>query len=160
MSHSVLARPVNLALLLNYFLATIDGDDSVKEYSVPRLELTMKQNDLSIHVLHEGASDSVIPPWYDTANIRRQQGFTPDYFREISIAAETSAHWKTKTGAPVIAHQHQVIFAPMVYFFEVLREPELLQFTLLGYIVTGYESLSRLKPPIKPNNGGEHIFPK
>ena len=158
MVHSVFPQPVDLPRLLDYFIAAIAGDDSTlpEKYSAPnQLELVMGQGDLSIRVLHEGESEEAIPSWY-TAETRRQNGFTSDYFQQISAAAEASAHWKTKTDTPVVAHQHSSGLAPLVYFFEVRREPERVLFTLLGYLVTEERNLG--KEPVELLNSAGTVY--
>ncbi|MDO8642589.1 MAG: hypothetical protein Q7R76_03290 [Candidatus Woesearchaeota archaeon] len=162
MVHSVFTRPVDLSHLLGYFLDRIEGDDYIppegEKCNPHQLELVLNQDDLSIRVLHdEGAWQNVLPPWYRTAEIRRQQGFTSDYFRQISAQAEASAEWKTKDGTPVLTREHPSHIAPVLCFLEVVRESERILFTTLGYVVAEKESLRR--EPLRLHNGGT-VYPR
>lgn len=155
MALPVYARPRELPELLEYFLEIVLPEDLIK--SKPKqLELLIQQDELSLRLSVEGEWHNPIPSWY-SAETRRQVGFTPAYLEQISAEVETAAAWKTKEGLPVVACQHSELFAPRLYFFEAVREPERLLFTLIGYCVTKEEFLR--PEPLELLNGGT-IYPR
>jgi hypothetical protein len=167
MALPVYARAGDLSHLLDYFLDRVligDSPLNVEKIVPKQLELAVKQDnfkpedlkqddlkpaDLSIRICTEGEWREALPSWYN-AEMRRQQGFTPDYLQRISTAAEQAAKWQTESGTPVLAHPHCELFAPQLHFLEVTPEPERLLFTLLGYLIAKEETL--LREPLRLNN--------
>jgi len=146
MVHFLLPSQRTLPLLLDYFL----DEAAWRRFSLPlgsiivppQLELVIEQDDLAVRVLlDEGAWQNVISSEYGPET-RRELGFTPDYFRQISAQAESFAKWRTEDGAPVVAHQHSSINVPQVEFFTVSQEPNRILFTYLGFFVTETSTLT------------------
>ena len=96
MTLPVYARAGDLSRLLDYFLDRVlltSGDIPLPQQKLvpPQLELAVKQDDgkdsdFSIRIYDEGKWHETLPSWY-TPEIRRQQGFTPDYLQQISTEA-------------------------------------------------------------------------
>ncbi len=129
---NVYTQAKDLSHLMDYFCRTEDA----RELCVRR-----RDSDIEIWLQQDGESQNVIPPWY-TPKIRREQGFTTEYFQDLRAAVER-AGWQTKERIPVITAAVTEIFAPTLRFIKVLVGSDSLMFQPLGYVVAEEQHLIR-----------------